>query len=54
MERIESLPAIEALVQVAYHHPEQDEVIVVDNAVAHKEMKPVIDREKRKARNASD
>ena len=48
---IEPVPAIEALLQLASRYPEQDELFVVDTDEAHRAMKPVLDLERRKARN---
>lgn len=51
---VDPVQAVEALIQVAGQYPDPDEVVVVDSADAQKAMKPVLDRERRKALSAGD
>jgi len=51
MGLVDPMVAFEALLQAASHYPEQDELFVVDSAEAHKVMQPILDMERRKARN---
>lgn len=42
--------AMETFLRVAATHPEHDEVTLVEEAEAHKDMLPVVERERRRAR----
>lgn len=42
--------AMEIFLQVSDHHPEHDEVIVVESARGQKDMRPVLERQRRRAR----
>lgn len=54
IECVDPVQAVEALIQVAGQYPDLDEVVVVDSTPAQQAMKPVLDRERRKALSAGE
>lgn len=50
MGRIAAARAIEIFLEVAEQHPEHDEVTLIEHPDAQKEMQPVVERERRRAR----
>ncbi|MCC7539166.1 MAG: leucyl aminopeptidase [Deltaproteobacteria bacterium] len=50
MHRIGAARAIELFLSVAERHPEHDEVTVIEDLDAQKEMQPIVERERRRAR----